>query len=128
MSDEFQKYIDDHTKSYETGFILTFFFGPLGLFYSSWLAALILCVIAIACAVSGALNIVSIVVLCWPLAIFIGFVAVGKHNEKVKNTATARRKWIKARKLNSPLFGTINNIPTKDNPEKRNRKAIPAIL
>ena len=88
MSDEFQKYIDDHTKSYETGFILTFFFGPLGLFYSSWLAALILCVIAIACAVSGALNIVSIVVLCWPLAIFIGLVAVGKHNEKVKAAAS----------------------------------------
>ena len=83
MSDAFQQYIDDHTKSYEIVFILTFFFGPLGLFYSSWLAALILCVIAVASAVTGSLNIVTIVILCWPLAIFIGLVSVGKYNEKV---------------------------------------------
>lgn len=88
MSDAIQKYIDAHSKSQEIGFILTFFFGPLGLLYGSWFAALILCVIAVACMASGALNIVSIVLFCWPLAIFIGFVAVGKHNEKVKNTAS----------------------------------------
>ena len=88
MSDAIQEYIVAHSKSYEIGFILTLFFGPLGLFYCSWLTALILCVIAVACMVSGALNIVSIIVFCWPLSIFIGLVAVGKHNEKVKNTAS----------------------------------------
>ena len=88
MSDAVQNYINTHSKSQEIGFLLTLFFGPLGLFYSSWVAALILCVIAVTCAATGTLNIVVIVVLCWPLAIFIGFIAVGKHNEKVKATAS----------------------------------------
>lgn len=88
MSDTVQKYIDNHSKSQEIGFLLTFFFGPLGLFYSSWLTALILCVIAVTCAITGVLNIVTIVVLCWPLTIFIGLISVGKHNEKVKTTAS----------------------------------------
>lgn len=88
MSDAVQKHIDTHSKSQEIGFVLTCFFGPLGLFYSSWLAALAICVIAVACVATGALSIISIVVLCWPLAIFFSFVAVGKHNEKVKATAS----------------------------------------
>ena len=88
MSEAIQKNIDAHSKSQEIGFLLTFFFGPLGLFYSSWLTALILCVIAVACALSSALNIVTIVVLCWPLAIFISLVAVGKHNENIKSTTS----------------------------------------
>ncbi len=83
MSDAYQQYIDDHTKSYGIAFILTFFFGPLGLFYSSWLSALILCVITVASALTGALNITTIVVMCWPLSIFISLVSVGKYNEKI---------------------------------------------
>ena len=87
MNDAVQAYIDAHTKSQEIGFLLTFFFGPLGLFYSNWLSALILCTIAVTCAVTGTLNIVTIVIFCWPVAIFISLVSVGKHNEKVKAAA-----------------------------------------
>lgn len=88
MSDVSQKYIGKHTRSYEIAFILTFFFGPLGLFYCNWLAAVILCVVAIAGAVTGAINIITIIVLCWPLAIIIGLVSVGKHNEKIRNATS----------------------------------------
>ncbi len=88
MSEAIQKDIEARSKSQEIGFILTFFFGPLGLLYSSWLAALILCVIAVSSAITGALNIVTIVLLCWPLSIFISFVAVGKHNENIKSTTS----------------------------------------
>jgi hypothetical protein len=88
MSETIQKDIDAYSKSQGIGFIATFFFGPLGLFYSSWLAALILCVIAVSSIVTGALNIVTIILLCWPLSIIISFVSVGKHNEKIKSTTS----------------------------------------
>ena len=82
MSDAVQRYIDTHSKSQGLGFILTLLFGPLGLFYSSWVAALILCVIAI-------VSVASIIgpIVCWILAIPIGYAAVSKHNEKVKAVA-----------------------------------------
>lgn len=82
MSDAVQQYIDTHLKSQVLGFVLTLLLGPLGLFYSSWVAALILCVIAIA-------SFYSIIgpIICWILAILISFSAVSKHNEKVKATA-----------------------------------------
>ncbi|MEW8403479.1 MAG: hypothetical protein AB2689_21700 [Candidatus Thiodiazotropha taylori] len=82
MNDAVQQYIDTHSKSQGLGFVLTLLFGPLGLFYSSWVAALILCVIAIASAAS-----IIGPVICWILAIIIGFAAVSKHNEKVKAAA-----------------------------------------
>ena len=82
MSDVVQEYIDAHSKSQVLGFILTLLLGPLGLFYSSWVAALILCVIAIASAAS-----IIGPVICWILAILIGFAAVSKHNKKVKAAA-----------------------------------------
>ena len=87
MSDTVQKRNDTHLKSQEIVFVLTFFFGPLGLFYSSWLAAMILCVIAVVIVASGG-SIISSIILCWPLAILIGLVTVGKHNEKVKDAAS----------------------------------------
>ena len=48
MNNAVDVYIDTHSKSQLGGFLLTLILGPLGLFYSSWVAALILCVIAIA--------------------------------------------------------------------------------
>lgn len=82
MSDAVQRYIETHSKSQILGFILTLLLGPLGLFYSSWVAALILSVIAI----SSAVSIIG-PVLCWLLAILISFFAVSKHNDKVKAAA-----------------------------------------
>jgi len=82
MSDAVQRYIDTHVKSQWLGFFLTLILGPLGLFYSSWVAALILCVIAIFSAVS-----IIGPIICWILAIIISFATVSKHNEKVKAAA-----------------------------------------
>lgn len=87
MSEAIDKYIETHSKSQGLGFILTLLLGPLGLFYSSWVAALILCVIAIA----SAASIVGPII-CWILAIIIGFASVSKHNEKVKATAALGAK------------------------------------
>ncbi len=58
MNDTVQVYIDTHSKSQVAGFLFTLFLGPLGLFYSSWVAALILCVIAMisAATIIGPLN------------------------------------------------------------------------
>ena len=82
MSDAVENYIKTHSKSQGLGFVLTLLLGSLGLFYSSWVAALILCVVAI---VSAATIIGPII--CWILAILIGFSAVSKHNEKIKAAA-----------------------------------------
>ncbi len=82
MSYAVQRYIDTHSKSQFLGFVLTLLFGPLGLFYSSWAAAIILCVIAIS-------SVASVIgpIICWILAIIIGFATVSKHNEKVRAAA-----------------------------------------
>lgn len=75
-------YVKTHSKSHSAGFLLTLFFGPLGLFYSSWVAALILCVIAV---LSAATIILPII--CWMLAILISFGAVSDHNKRVLSSA-----------------------------------------
>lgn len=82
MSDAIQRYIDTHSKSQVLGFILTLILGPLGLFYGSWVAALILCVIAITTA-----STIMVPIICWILAILISFATVRKHNKKVKAAA-----------------------------------------
>lgn len=82
MTDRIENYINSHSKSQIAGFLLTLFLGPLGLFYSSWVAALILCVIAFTTAIS-----IIGPVLCWIVAIVISFFSVSKHNEKVRTTA-----------------------------------------
>ncbi len=82
MNDAVQGYINAHSKSHGVGFLLTLLFGPLGLFYSSWVAALILCVIALA----SATTIVGPVI-CWLLAMMLGPFGVGKHNDKVRSAA-----------------------------------------
>ena len=82
MSEAVERYIETHSKSQLAGFLLTFFLGPLGLFYSSWVAAVILIVIAFTGFVTLVLPIIS-----WLLSIIISFIAVDKHNQKVKAAA-----------------------------------------
>lgn len=82
MSEAIDRYIQTHSKSQFVGFLLTFFFGPLGLFYSSWVAAIILIVIAF-----STFATLVIPVLIWFLSIIISFFAVDKHNQKVKAAA-----------------------------------------
>ncbi|EWH12069.1 hypothetical protein DS2_00055 [Catenovulum agarivorans DS-2] len=82
MNSKVEQYIKVHSKSYTLGFLLTLFLGPLGLFYCSWIAGLILLAIAV---VTASTIIVPIV--CWVLSMSISFIAVGKHNDKIKATA-----------------------------------------
>ena len=85
MDDAAQHYIDAHSKDQRLGFVLALLFGPLGLFYGSWIAALILCVITF---ISAATVIGPVI--CWILAMLINFPAVRMHNEKVKAVAAMR--------------------------------------
>lgn len=82
MSTPRDNYIKAHSKSQFVGFILTLLFGPLGLFYSGWVSAIILTVVAIA-SVSTLIG----PIICWVLAIIISFFAVRNFNKKVTATA-----------------------------------------
>ena len=65
-------------KSRSTSAILTFLFGPLGLFYSSAAGAVVLILVAIASAATMVGP-----VLCWGAAIYWGDHTVRRHNESV---------------------------------------------
>ncbi|MEQ1543531.1 hypothetical protein [Methyloglobulus sp.] len=82
MKDPVEAYISAHSKSQFAGFLLAFLLSPLGLFYSSWKTAILLCIIALA----SATTIVGPII-CWVLAVLINFGAVSSHNEKVRTTA-----------------------------------------
>ena len=70
-------------KSRLVSLLLTVFFGPLGLFYSSVAAGLVLCIIAF---VSFATVIGPVI--CWILAIAIGDHCTYKHNKNIDNIKT----------------------------------------
>ncbi len=77
-----EAYIAAHKKSYFVSVLLALFFGPLGLFYSSWVAALILCVVTFI-----TLWTYIIPMGCWLISAVLAVYFVYKHNEKVKVTA-----------------------------------------
>lgn len=78
MEEKVDKYIKLHSKSQFVGFLLTILFGPLGLFYSSWIAALILTLIAI-----FTFATIVVPVLCWLISILFSFAAVHDFNKKL---------------------------------------------
>lgn len=82
MNNYIESYINSHSKSQIIGFLLTLILGPLGLFYSSWVSAVILCAIAITSATS-----ITIYVVCWGLSILLSFIAVSNYNKRVRDTA-----------------------------------------
>lgn len=82
MSEKIENYINTHSKSQVAGFLLTLLLGPLGLFHSSWVSGLILCVIAFV-----SMDTIIGPIICWCLAIIISFFSVSKHNRKVRATA-----------------------------------------
>ena len=65
-------------KSRLTAFLLTFLFGPLGLFYSSVAGGIVLLLVAIA-----SMGTIIGPVLCWITAIIWGDHTVRGHNESV---------------------------------------------
>ena len=82
MTEATEAYIQSHSKSQTAGIILTLLFGPLGLFYSNWVAALILTVLAVV----GSATII-IPILIWILSVVLTYPFVAKHNDKTKTTA-----------------------------------------
>jgi len=82
MKTKVDTYVEMHSKSQLSGFLLTLLFGPLGLFYSSWIAGLILTITAVGL---GATIIVPLI--CWGLSILLSFGFVDDYNNKVKSTA-----------------------------------------
>ena len=67
-------------KSQAIGFILAFFFGPLGLLYASVAAGLILLLIAV---VVGMLTLGIGAFICWPITWVVSFIMIDKHNKAV---------------------------------------------
>lgn len=68
-------------KSQLVQFILTFIFGPLGLFYSSIAAAIFWIILAIIVAGS---TVGAGLLLLWPLIIITGFFTVNGYNQRMK--------------------------------------------
>ncbi|MDE1311825.1 hypothetical protein L9W73_17255 [Vibrio aestuarianus] len=66
-------------KSRLVSFLLTLFFGPLGLFYSSIAGAFVLCIVAFFTA-----GTIIVPIICWLLAIGIGDHCVYKHNLNIQ--------------------------------------------
>lgn len=82
MSDKLERYIHLHSKSYLSGFILTLFFGPLGLFYMNWIAGLILTLFCL-----FTFYTIIIPIICWLLSMLISFILTYSYNKKLRSKA-----------------------------------------
>ena len=67
-------------KSHLVGFILTFLFGPLGLFYSNVIASIGLILIGLTI---GGLSAGFGFLVMWPISMIFSFFLVGRYNKKV---------------------------------------------
>ena len=75
-------------KSRMISFILTFFLGPLGLFYSSVGGALVLSFATVASIINGShldeTVVVGSIITYWVLAMVMGYIATQMHNKHVE--------------------------------------------
>jgi hypothetical protein len=81
MSKE-EAYYNAHSKSRRVGLILAALFGPLGLLYSNWIAAIILTSVVI-----GTSSTVIIPIVIWVVSMALSVMFVDKFNDKVIATA-----------------------------------------
>lgn len=70
--------MDLSKKSRGTSLVLTFLFGPLGLLYSSFFAAVIMAVV-----IWVTFALIVIPLFCWLFCMFLGDYYVQKHNTNV---------------------------------------------
>ena len=68
-------------KSHFVSFLLTVCIGPVGVFYSSAPAGMMLTLIAV---IGGLMTGGIITVVVWPIAIIVGDACVSNHNKKAK--------------------------------------------
>lgn len=78
-----ENYIKVNQKKKVTGALLAFFFGPLGLLYANWIAAVLLTVMAFGLAV----TIPGSQLLIWVVAFIYSFFAVDEFNKKLRAKA-----------------------------------------
>lgn len=70
-------------KSVGASLVLTFFFGPLGMFYSTIIGAIIMLILYI---VIGIITVGLGIIILHPIAMIWGAVAVSSHNKKLANS------------------------------------------
>lgn len=68
-------------KNQSTSFLLTIFFGPLGLLYASIGRGLFWTLIAVVFSWT-----IVVPIACWPIAIIEGYLSVNRHNKNVDKT------------------------------------------
>ena len=77
-----RRMVSSKRKSQLVGFVLTFFFGPLGLFYSSVAAAFGLLLGVIVAALAMPLLGFFVALILWMVSIGISFATVGAYNRR----------------------------------------------
>lgn len=80
-------------KSQIVGLILTFFFGPLGLFYSSAAAAIAMVILALAV---GSVTFLLGALFVWPLCMLLSLYTVHRHNRGVRIEERRHEELLKA--------------------------------
>lgn len=85
-------------KSYVGQLLLAVLFGPLGLFYSSMAAGIVMLIVTIAVGVPT--NGVALLVI-WPLCVLIGIATVSSHNEKINIENRRHEELVRAVTLSS---------------------------
>lgn len=97
-------------KSTATAVILTFFFGPLGLFYVSTGAAAVLTIISVVTLGIG-------LIITWPIAIILSITGVNKHNAMVLAGMRAQQ----------PIYSTpVHSVPIQQGPPTYHPPRVPA--
>ena len=75
-----QRIVTVPTKSVGISILLTILFGPLGMFYSTILGAIAMCIISLfLIAITFGLGFLII----WPICIIWGAVAISSHNKEI---------------------------------------------
>ncbi|MDB2705209.1 hypothetical protein N9Y67_01560 [Pseudomonadota bacterium] len=77
-----QRIIVASTKSVGISLILTFFFGPLGMLYSTILGAIIMIIVSI---LIGIVTFGTGVFLIWPICMIWGAFSAASYNKKLFN-------------------------------------------
>lgn len=80
-------------KSQIVGLLLTFFFGPLGLFYSSTAAGIAMVIVSI---VVGSATFFLGVLFLWPLFMLLSVYTVHRHNRGVRIDERRHEELVKA--------------------------------
>ena len=68
-------------KSVGISIILTFLFGPLGMFYSTVGGAIIMMILSV---ILGAITLGIGLLITWPICVIWGALAASGHNSKIK--------------------------------------------